>query len=256
MRYFLIGALALAIAAPVAAAPQRQPATIVSILVDLSQTWHNQESLTRNRRLLASVSKAIADANAALPKPILVSYRIIGENSLTKDAFYITRFAPSLLAKTDADSAASIGVFRQRLAGPRTGWTAAAGPVAYDPVPLTMLRLQPEQRTEIMGAVIAARRADALAASDAVRMMFVLSDFKEDSRGAYKLTDSLKGYRIVLIGRVLGEDAKDADALNKRTTAFKKALTARQATVRIFEESAVLQSPADFAGLIDRLGRQ
>lgn len=239
--------LAAVLAEPVLAARARAPNSAVTVLVDLSATWHNDASHQRNRKLLQAIGTAIVNSQARMPKPMQVSYRIIGSNSLSRDGFYQLNFAPTLMGRTTPDTAAQLPVFTQRLSGPPRGWTAANGPTALDPVPLTMLRLPPEQRTEIMGAVIAARRADALLDRDAPKRMIILSDFVEDSQGEYRLTDSLRGYRIWLIGRVLPTDSRQSDALQQRMAAFRKSLQARGASVQSIEESAVLASPMALA---------
>jgi hypothetical protein len=251
-RFLLVFAL---LTAPAAAVPQRPPAAYLSVLVDLSQTWHNRGSLPRNRRLLVAVGNAIVSGQAGLPKPIQVTYRVIGKGSLVKDAFFTTSYAPSLLASTTAATAASIAKFRDRIAGP-AGWAPGPSPTVYDPVPLLILRQPPEAQTEIMGAIIAARRADALADRDTVRMMIVLSDFVEDSTGLWQLKDSLKGYRIWLIGRVLPEDAGQSEALSSRMRNLEIQLEKRGAVVQTLEESALLASPAAFAARIDEAGRK
>ena len=235
-RTLLTGA-AVALATPALARTQ-QPLSSVSILVDLSATWHNAKDDPRNLQLLGSVGHAIAGAARLIPKPMVVRYHQIGQDSLGREAICQVSYRKSLFG-----FAATDGVI-----------TSEHDFLQYVAVqcPQVLVHQPVQPTTEITAAVVTAMRATEMTGADIPKFLIILSDFKEESPTAYSLRDiSLRGVRIVMLYRVLPEDRRRPAGLNTRLAAWRNAFTAAKARVRLFEDIAV--NPADLQSVLESM---
>jgi hypothetical protein len=175
----------------------RRPKVAISILVDLSETWHNPESDPLDRRVLTTVGNALVGASNRLPKPISVRFHAIGQASLGREPVCATNYRPSAfgIAKPDPGTITSREKFERY--------------VSVDCPAMLLLRAV-ENSTEIVAAIITADRALQLTKKGVPKVFVVLSDFKEESLTPYSFRGmDFKGSRFILVYRTLNEDRSD-----------------------------------------------
>lgn len=214
------------------------PSAVISVLVDLSKTWHNPQSSAYNQQLLGQVGRAVVGASQRLPKPVAVRHYVIGSASLARPPLCNIMYRPSLIGFGDAESGVQSN-FRQF-----TQYVAASCP--------RLLLAQPyEPMTEIAAAITTALDANAMVAPDVSRVMVLLSDFKEESAVRTRLARSgLKGVRVILLWRTLPEDRREPSGLTKRVNYWKQFVRGHGGTAYAFADTAVANSPAELQALI------
>ncbi|MFC7499025.1 hypothetical protein ACFQRC_07295 [Enterovirga sp. GCM10030262] len=218
----------------------RRPESAISVLVDLSETWHNPISRALNQRLFGNVGTAIARSAYDLPLPLSVRYHIIGSGSLGRQAPCAADFAPSTFSIGETPP----GTIRDRDQFRRY--------IAVD-CPELLLAQPAEPATEISAAIVSAHRAAALLAPSAPRTFILLSDFKEEAAAMPALGAlDLRGIRFLLVYRTLPEDRQQPDAQDARLAIWQRRLEASGAAVILVDENAVLSSFTDFQALIGR----
>lgn len=244
MRLYLwcIAVAAACSLANAATARSRPPEAIVSVLVDLSATWHNRGSLAYNNQLLGSVGRSIGSAAVSMPKPLSVRYHIIGTASLGRQPICRVDFAPSLLGF----GAAEPFVQRDRLAFSKY--------LSAD-CPAHTLRQAPEPTTEITAAILAAKEAMALTPASVPRVYIIMSDFREEGPSGFTLKGvNFNRSRVILLWRTLREDKIDPAQLSARVKLWKDELARHGARVSAFSDSAAIASPDDLVRLIGSTG--
>lgn len=237
-RAFLGGALAAA-AAP-AFARARVAESAVSVLVDLSATWHNSASRRYNQRLLRSVGQAIVAAAQRLPRPIAVRYQIIGSGALNREPLCAVNFNPKLFAFGKANDPSEISdkaQFERYLT---------------DYCPQYVVTRPAEATTEIGAAIIASQQAIAMMATSVPQALIILSDMKEDTQAVADLSGiGLSNTRVVILFRSLAEDARrpspEPDRIRPWRKVFRKH-NARSVTVR--PDTAIVGSIAELTKVI------
>lgn len=217
-----------------------RPAAAVSVLVDLSETWHNQQSQELNRRVLRSVGQAINGAATSMPLPLAIRYHAIGSESLGRTPLCAATFRPS---------AFSIGRAEE---GRITNRDEFRRYVEVD-CPEMFLARPFEPATEISAAIVSASRALALVSPTAPRTFILLSDFKEEAAATPDLNGlDLSGAHVILLYRTLPEDRRSPGGQQSRLEDWQRRLTALRASVSVVDENAVLSSLPDFQALIGR----
>lgn len=212
----------------------RRPKFAVSVLVDLSETWHNPSSDALNGRVLAAIGSAIVGASKRLPKPISVRFHVIGEASLGREPICNVTFRPSAFAMGRTE----LGVIKDPVKFTDYVQTECPALILSRPV---------ENSTEIAAAVITANRALQLARNGTPKVFVLLSDFKEESRGTYDFRGvDLAGSKFILVYRTLPEDRLDPALQRARIAEWKRRLTGVGAEVEVIDENALLTSPKDF----------
>jgi hypothetical protein len=239
-RHILVGLMALILAscANQDDPSNRRPKVAISILVDLSETWHNPESDGLDRRVLTTVGKALVGASNRLPKPISVRFHAIGQASLGREPVCATNYPPSAfgIGKPDPETITSRDKFDRY--------------VSVD-CPSMLLARPVENSTEIVAAIITADRALALTKRGVPKVFIVLSDFKEESLTPYSFRGmSFKGSRFILVYRTLNEDRFDPALQKAKLADWDRRLKRLGAEVEVVDENAVLSSPKDFEALI------
>ena len=244
IRFLLLAFAALSVGSCGGDAPNPDPrsrraASSISVLVDLSQTWHNPPATEEmNRNILRRVGQAIVGAAPAMPKPIAIRYHAIGEASLGRTPLCVAVYRP-----------ATFRVRRQSeevVADRRT-----FSNYVTEECPLMFLSHPPEQQTEIAATIISAYRASALLREDARRTFVVLSDFKEETPTHFSFDGiDLAGSRFILVYRTLDEDRRAPGPQEARLSAWEQLLTGLGASVSRIDENAVLGSPQEFQMLL------
>jgi hypothetical protein len=212
----------------------RRPKVTVSVLVDLSETWHNAHSDGLDRRILGAVGDAIVGASNDLPKPIAVRYHAIGAASLGREPVCSVTYRPSVF---------SLGPASQ---GTLTDRTKFARYVS-DECPEMFLQTPVEPATEISAAIITASRALQLTRTGVPKIFVILSDFKEESATQFTFRGlDFRGAKFLLVYRTLEEDRRDPGEQNAKLREWQSRLTNLGAKVELVDENAVLSSPKDF----------
>lgn len=216
----------------------RRPKIAISILTDLSETWHNPQSDGRNKRVLSSVGEALMGAANRLPLPIAVRFHIVGVGSLGREPVCSALYRPS--AFTVGKKADSTIRDRDQFAR-----------YVKDECPDLLLAKPVEPATEIAAAIITADRTLQLTREGVPRVFIILSDFKEESVTQYSFhgTD-LTGSRFILVYRTLPEDQLDPAMQRAKIGNWKRRLSRLGAEVETLDENAVVTSPRDFEALI------
>lgn len=240
IRSLLIAFVALSLAAcSESDDPGNRRANVaISILVDLSETWHNPESDDLDKRVLSSVGNAVVGAANRLPRPIAVRFHAIGDASLGREPICSTNYRPSAFSvgKVPAGTIKDPEKFTRY--------------VALD-CPAMLLAQPVANSTEIAAAIITADRALQLTKNGVPKIFVILSDFKEESSTSYPFYGlDFKGSRFVLVYRTLPEDRLKPAAQNLRLRIWKKRLEKLGAEVEAVDENAVLSSPKDFETLL------
>lgn len=216
----------------------RRPKVAISILVDLSETWHNADSDPLNRRVLTAVGNAIAGAANRLPRPIAIRFHAIGQASLGREPVCATNYRPSAFAVGKVQP----GTIRDREEFTRY--------VSVD-CPEMLLARPVEPSTEIVAAIITADRALELTRQGVPKIFIVLSDFKEESLTPYSFRGmSFEGSRFILVYRTLTEDRADPAWQTAKLRDWDRRLKRLGAEVEVLDENAVLSSPKDFEALL------
>lgn len=212
----------------------RRPKIAISVLVDLSETWHNAEADNLDRRVLRAVGSALVGASNRLPKPISVRYHAIGEASLGREPICATTFRPSAFSMGKEE----LGIIRNREQFAR---------FVESECPDMFMAREVEGSTEIVAAIVTADRALGLTRKAVPRVFVILSDFKEESRVGYSFRGvDLKGSKFLLVFRTLNQDRMDPALQLERIAEWKRRLSRAGAQVQAIDENALLTSPKDF----------
>lgn len=235
-RAFLAAAVAAALCGCKASddPSNRRPKFAISVLVDLSETWHNPSSDELDLRVLSAVGGAIVGASNRLPKPISVRYHAIGEASLGREPICSTTFRPSAFAMGKEE----VGIIRSREQFAR---------YVQSECPDMLIKRRVESSTEIVAAIVTADRALQLTRGGVPKVFIILSDFKEESIAGYTFRGvDLTGSKFLLVYRTLPEDRLDPTLQRERIAEWKRRLVRAGAKVKVIDENALLTSPKDF----------
>ena len=216
----------------------RRPKVAISILVDLSETWHNKDADGLNRRILSTVGNALNGASTRLPKPLSLRFHAIGQASLGREPICAATFRPSAFGIGKSDP----GTIRDREKFARYVGTDC---------PNMMLERPVENSTEIVAGIITADRALQLTKHGVPKVFIVLSDFKEESPTPYSFRGTdFTGSRFILLYRTLTEDRFDPAMQKAKLADWRRRLQRVGGEVIVVDENAVLSSPKDFEALI------
>lgn len=225
-------------ATPVAQCSAGEPAAAnYAVLVDLSGTWHNEQSRTLNSKLLkiigAALVKATEDSAAC---PTAIRYHVIGSNSLYRQPVCTVNYVPTLLSQKGGDP---------------TLITNRRGLQAYlsETCPL-LLNADEEKQTQVTAALVTALNSMA-GVPHALRRIVVYSDLKEEPIQKYDLSNvDFSGVDVILLYRALSEDQKDPTLLDQRISQWTQQLEKRGARVLAAPDSGVGASVGDLAKLL------
>lgn len=203
------------------AAPITDPDAVharVAVLVDLSETWHNEASRARNGRLLTLVNEAVATAAEDVNgNPLAFSYYPISANNYFTDPICSGSYTVSLIPGEE-------GFFRREdLLGYMNDICVRAA-----------LQLRPQQVTPIAAAIISAAGSmqDPPGEPRSRKQLIILSDMKEEGGAQPPHAErDLEGFDIIILFRALPEDQSDPTLLQARLQAWQRALETRGAHV-------------------------
>lgn len=203
----------------------------VSVIVDLSGTWNNEDSRVHNTQLLTTVSDAIVTGASSLPRPMAIRYHAIGAGSLGRPALCTADYRRKMFRSRADQSETHFFTTRDSL---QEFLDQCAQRVAASPM---------EMETDIATAVVTAQRATGLAPG-ARHVFILLSDFKADRAAPEALApDLLNGSSVVLIYRTLPEDKAHPAGLDARITAWTETLRRAGARVVVAFDEGAVESP-------------
>lgn len=216
------------IAAPLPAAePEDLPQSSITVLVDLSETWHNPASLPQNRRVLSAVGRAIASAAERLDPPIAVRYLAIGDMTFLQEPLCEAVFNPKLIASRAAKNT----VFSSR--------TSFAKYVETDCVEFLLSRSK-QPFTDISGALDSVARLTEFQGGPA-RRVIVLSDMVEDRRkGQGNVALALSGLDFIVVYRTLPQFRQNPAGLDALLKGWDKTLTGAGGHARFISDVALV----------------
>jgi hypothetical protein len=183
----------------------------ITVLVDLSSTWLNGPSRKQNEKLLRAVAKAIAIISTEVDAPIAIRYLPIGDRSLGRRPLCDVIFAPRLLISSskNPNEISRSKKLKEYLEQPC---------VRY------ILSREESSFTDISSAFDSAARLNE-GQIGSFKAVIALSDFKEERRPDQKpINLRMKGFKIIMLYRVLDEDRTDSAAMDMRVGHWRKAL--------------------------------
>jgi hypothetical protein len=205
-----VGLLAFALWVPVSCALAQivEHRSVMFVLVDLSETWHRPDTLSRNEALLQHVSKGVVELASRTDRPAYVAFIGIGDQSLGLTPICEATYHPTLLQgskKQVLQKPAQLATFleacsKASLSRPTAKWT------------------------DISGALDLMRRQLGDEPKATNRFAIILSDMKEERKSKIPIEASLKDFRMVVAYRVLPEDDRDPKAFNDRLTHWREKL--------------------------------
>lgn len=208
----------------------------ITVLVDLSGTWLNNESRTKNEKALESVASAIATLLPAIKPPVDIRYLEIGDGSLSKAPLCSARFSPSIFPSLRPDELATVQAVSQFFG---------------DDCTRLILSRKSADFTDISGALNTVSRIS-INQNAQFKAIIALSDFQEERRpGQSGGIGSLKGTRTLLIYRVLDHDRLNPADLERRLETWQKRLEDAGASV-VMPVIDVNIDPAAVARLLTR----
>lgn len=198
------------------------------VLIDLSETWYNQETQTRNRRLLEAVGRGAGLVADGAEPPYMVQYRVIGDLSYMREPICTVVYAPGF-RRAGGDE-----VVRR----PRDVVSYLTG-ICLDGI----FESPPEQATEISGA-LASVAEEPRPSPNTSRSIIVLSDFLEETSGrAAFAPGSFAGVDVLLLYRPLEEDLRSQAGARMRVQFWQEQLrNAGADTVEIAPDTSVRAS--------------
>lgn len=218
--------LGLALQPALAASPEEEARSSVSILVDLSQTWHNERDLKQNQLVLAAVTEAAVQLGALFTPPTHIRVLPIGDASLLRPPLCEAIFDPKLISSSSGNGS----VFTQERALRRY--------IKDDCITFVLSRSR-EDFTDISGAIDSAARMAALQPGTE-RAIVILSDMLEDLPAGQIPSDlALQGYRILIVYRALETDRKQPALLNERLSDWKARLSNAGAEVEVVADQGI-----------------
>lgn len=187
------------------------------VLVDLSETWHNDPARQRNMGLLSAVNAAVATAaEAGNNNPAAISYYLISANNYFAEVHCNTTYTLALIPGED-------------------GYYARGPLLEYlDTCARAALERPTENVTPIFAAIATAAETmrDAPGQEPTAKRIVILSDLKEES-GPPPPHDpnDLAGFDVIVLFRALPEDQRDPALLQQRIRSWRQELSGRGARV-------------------------
>jgi len=201
-----------------------EPLSSVTVLVDLSESWHNQKNRNDNIHLLRVVGQAVVRMVDRMMAPVQIRYLPIGDISLFARPLCEVVFSPKLLA---GRSRSGIMSNPRELASYLT-----------EDCPTFLLSRPVQPLTDISGAIdTAARLAEQQLGNQ--KLLLVVSDMKEElRRGQAPVRFALPGFRMLVLYRPLDEDRRNPGSLDERIRQWRKRIEGAGAKVDLDIEGA------------------
>lgn len=195
------------------------PKAEIFVLVDMSETWFNPESHSRDSRVLREIGYGISSFAIDTEPPVLIEHREIGEASLLSEPMCSVFYMPSLVGGTRDNG--------QRIARPQ-----ALRRYLGEHCPDQILAGDPEPLTQISAALASVSVEPSPPGSR--RFIIIASDFLEETAASAPLEPgSLRGVKVLLVFRPLSEDQADPQAMMVRVRSWQRSIERFGATVEI-----------------------
>lgn len=234
MRLFLVPLLATLLAGcGGSGSPDTEPPKVqIYVLVDLSETWNNPSTAARNEQLLSEVGEGIAAVADNAEPPVAVQFRVIGQASLGREPLCDVLYSPTLVT------------LRARRPDYLITRTSKLKHYLGIDCPALIARQPPEPWTEIsatIASVVGDQGQSQHASSKATprQYLIVLSDFKEETKGALAPLPDLSKYHVLLVFRPVLEDEQRPADMSDRIGAWRQRLTERGAEVSTASDTAL-----------------
>lgn len=202
--------LALALWLPISCALAQivEHRSVIFVLVDLSETWHRPDTLSRNEALLKRVSRGVVELASRTERPAYIAFIGIEDQSLALTPICENTYHPTLLQ------------------GPKTPVLRKPAELAnfLDTCSKGSLNRPTAKWTDISGALDLMRRQMGDEPKATERFAIILSDMKEERKSKIPIEASLQGFRMVVAYRVLPEDDRDPKAFNERLFSWREKL--------------------------------
>lgn len=216
------------------AEPRSLPGSKIYILVDLSETWHNEASRDRNLRVLSEVGQGTAEAARQLSeqtsRPVSIEIRIIGSDSFGREPVCAVLYENRLINMTTAEV--------DRVNNPQR----LAEYLGTD-CPQQLLSLPPEGRTEISNALLSVENEPRVQVQDL--KLVILSDFLEEASSPAAPQD-FAGFSALLVHRPLMADQDQPSAMGARTAFWSAAMRKAGASVEVTPDTSIRREDVAF----------
>lgn len=202
-RFLALAAAALLLLSSAPGVRAEEPRSTISILVDLSRTWHNHQSAGQNKRALDAALSAAVELAIRYRPPTQVRVLAIGDASLLRPALCDAIYDPKLInvGKSVGSAFTNEKSFRKYLK------TDCLAFVLASPV---------ENLTDISGAIDTVSRVSSHQQGKE-RSLIILSDMVEElGKGQVAPPLTLPGFRTVILYRALATDKKNPNLLTSR----------------------------------------
>lgn len=199
--------------------------TNIVVLIDVSETWLNDDFRELNEQVLSRVGEGISFASDRLNGPLRVSYFDIGDDSLFRRPLCEAVYQPSLLIREQQGVYSSSDGLRAYLAEDCASY---------------VLHSSPAPLTDITGAIATAVRTQSLVPPER-RLVIVLSDLDED-RGGRDLTltsEDIEGVQFLLLYRSMHRDQVLQSALDARRREWEERLSGLGGDVRSAPDNSI-----------------
>lgn len=214
--------------------PSALPGSKIYILVDLSETWHNEASRNRNLRVLSEVGRGTAEAAQQLSeqtsRPVSIEIRIIGSGSFGREPVCAVLYENRLinLKSTEVD----------RLSNPQR-----LSEYLGTDCPQQLLSLPPEGKTEISNALLSVANEPRIETQNL--KLVILSDFLEEAN-ASEAPQDFGGFSALMVYRPLRSDQDQPSAMGARTDLWSDALRKAGAMVELMPDTSIRREDVSF----------
>lgn len=199
--------------------------TELYVLIDLSKTWFNQVTASRNARLLDIVAHGSSLVAQNAKQPYQVEWRPIGDASYMRDPICRVSYMQ--------------GIRRRQAASDRVSRPRDMGRYLSNVCVTQTLRRAPENETQI-SAAIASIAAEPKDAPTTRRYLMILSDFMEETKNPAPLPEgSLKGVSVMLVYRPKSEDQIAPAQTGLRVEQWRSLLQSKGAQVQVAPDTSM-----------------
>lgn len=183
--------------------------TSLSVLIDFSKTYYNKSTKNLIKDLLRRGKIAVEEFASISESPVKISFLAINDLSLT---------TPPI----------STFIYHRKIFGGNKEGVITRPADLKNYLELCkeiILKKEPSAYTDISGAIDLATRITA-GQRRGEKSILILSDLKEDPRPGTQTAElKLDGYNVVILYRILGQDARKPSELDERLSAWKNKLT-------------------------------
>lgn len=183
--------------------------TSVYVLFDFSKTYYKESTKGQIESVLKTVNTAIIKLAHVSEMPIKISFLAITDQSLSANAIAISLYQRKIFAGKKKDLITKPRDLKNFL----------------EVCAQSILSTTGSDYTDISGAINLATRMNT-GQKQGEKSILILSDMKEETRaGTQKSSFDLAGYNVLILYRILGEDARNPNQLARRLEEWAQRLT-------------------------------